>query len=396
MTKTVATAAVINAVAINIGVSIAFPSVAFASGSQTNEIAPLQDTEREPRLQGAGLLAFSKLDQGPEIIGLFALFERDREFLSVSLNGKVAIWDLKSGREQIIFPEGEPISACAYFARSNLLAVSQDRKVSLFDLNSRRRASTSPDFGTKSAALEFSPDGKSLLVGGEDGKVYRWKLQKSDSSEKQKIEVERYIGHSAPVTALSYHPFSRMFFSADSVGTIAAWLSYDKDIFGGKYDERLTQTTFYTEDGPRALSAVADATTILLLRISKDGQNVFSALQDGRVQWSLVRGLKLVIMAKTNNGAIYDLQLSPSGELLATVARDGMVKVWKTVSLQKPGQVPGGRELVPELNDFKKDSIGYLTLVKEFPLEAARKLLFLSDTTLVVGESGGRLLELSL
>lgn len=42
--------------------------------------------------------------------------------------------------------------------------------------------------------------------------------------------------------------------------------------------------------------------------------------------------------------------------------------------------VPGGKASVPELNDFKKDSIGYLTLLKEFPLGEARKLLFLSES----------------
>lgn len=357
----------------------------------------VKDTEAALELQEPQWQSLASLSQGTDIIGLFAVSGPSSEFLSVAVNGRISLWNLKSGKEKVLFSEGPAIAACDFHASSKLLAISQDSGVVLYDVSLSRRLKQSPSLGTKAAALEFAPDGKSLLVGGEDGKVYRWRLQNDLNIETvSKIEIERYIGHSAAVTALAYHPFSRMFFSADSFGSLAAWLTYDKDLFGGKYDERANQTTYYAEDGPRGVTSVAEATTVLSLRISKDGQNVFSALQDGRVEWRLVRGLQLVVVSKTNKGAIYDMQVSPSGKLLATVARDGVVRVWKPIPLAKAGEVPEGRKSVSEINDFKKNSLGYLSLVKEFPLEAARKLLFLSDSTLVVGESSGRLLELSL
>ena len=390
------TASLIITVAIIITVAHSFAS-AEVFGLETNIGSALKNTEAPAEIQAPQWQALSNKLQVFDIIGLFARAASEKEFIAVSSSGKVSLWTLNNGKEEVLFKEGEPIVACAYDTNHNILAVSQDTGVSLYDLNSKQRLVNSPKFATKSAALEFAVDGSSLLVGGEDGKVYRWRLTPQvNDDESKKIEVERYIGHASAVTALAYHPFSRMFLSADSFGAIAAWLTYDKDLFSGKYDERFNQTTYYTEDGPRALTSVIDATTVLSLRISKDGQNVFAALQDGRVQWSLIRGLKLVVTAKTNKGAIYDMQISPSGKLLATVARDGMVRVWKTVSLAKPGEVPGGKEKVSEVNDIKKDSIGYLSLVKEFPLEEARKLLFLSESILVVGESSGRLLELSL
>jgi len=239
-----------------------------------------KDTEPGQELQVQDQGSTAALTQAADIIGLFAVGGGSSDFLSVAVSGRISLWNLKSGRETVLLKDGQAIAACAYHPAKKLLAISEDTGVTLFDLETRSRLRQSPGLGTKSAALEFAPDGKSILVGGEDGKVYRWRLQENlNVGAISNIEIERYIGHSAAVTALAYHPFSRMFFSADSFGSLAAWLTYDKDLFGGKYDERYNQTTYYAEDGPRGVATVADATTVLSLRISRDGQNIFSALQ---------------------------------------------------------------------------------------------------------------------
>lgn len=370
--------------------------------SQAIALLGEKNTEARSHIQAAEPWGFAATTQDIDIACLFALRPvvtgaLAREFLSVTSHGRIARWNLNTEEESELFPAAGVISACAYDPNRHLVAMAEETSVSLFDIQRRVKISTSPSFGTKSSSLEFQPDGNSLIVGGEDGKVYRWRLTPQDESDPRKrIEIERYLGHSAAVSALAYHPFSRIFFSGDSFGGIATWLSYDKDLFGGKYDERTNQVTYFAEDAPRALVASSEASTVLLLRVSNDGQNLFSALQDGSVEWRLVRGLRLVVLAKANQGAIYDMQISPSGRLLATVARDGIVRVFELVTLAKQGQVEEGKKIVPEFNTFKKDSLGYLKILKEFPLENARKLLFLSENTLVVGENQGRLLELKL
>ena len=88
-----------------------------------------KDTEAIPEIQAPGLLALSDKSQLLDIIGLFALSETAKEFLAVSSNGKVSVWQLKTGKENILFPIGEPISACSYNPSRKLLAVSQDTGV---------------------------------------------------------------------------------------------------------------------------------------------------------------------------------------------------------------------------------------------------------------------------
>jgi WD40 repeat protein len=356
-----------------------------------------QDTEASVEKQAKLEPALALNGEVPEFIGLFAVNGLFNSFISVFNNGQVGIWDLKSDKFTEIFAAGVPSSAADFIKDKQWLALAQETQVSIFDLEKKIKLVSSPRLGTKISSLSFSPDAKSLVIGGEDGKVYRWVLNLEDSEIDRQISIERYIGHSSAITALSYHPLNKFFFSADSFGVISAWQTYDKDLFGGAYDKQKNQNNFYAEVGNRVTSKSTEDQTVLHLRISADGQNLFSALQDGRVEWYLVRGLKKIVVGKLNSGASYDLQLSLDGKTLASIARDGKLRVWRLQDLAKGEFKKIDKESdIFKYNELKSDSLGYFSLLNEIYLPLARKLVFLGADKLIVAEASGRLLEVKL
>ncbi len=365
------------------------PSFDGKGSSQDAESTVAQDTEAEAGLQEKARTDTALASQLPEIIGLFAISQGD--FLAVTANGQVSVWSLDNNQQKVIFPAGQLISTCDFLKKGNLLAVAQDTQVFLYSIDERKQIAVSPRIGTKSSSLSFAPDGKSIVIGGEDGKVYRWVFEGSNQ-----IRIERYIGHSAAITALAYHPYNRFFFSADSFGTISAWQTYDKDLFAGQYDKQKATTNFYAEDGQRIMTTAAENSTVLDMRLSADGQNLFTSLQDGRVEWRLVRGLKLIVSGRLNSGALYDIKLSPDGSKFASIARDGKLRIWAVRSLDPKTAINMKDPEILKYNDIKADSLGYFEMLKEIVLPDVRKLVFLNESSLVVGEQSGRLLEVKL
>ncbi len=135
--------------------------------------------------------------------------------------------------------------------------------------------------------VRFGAQGKRLLAGGFDGKVYRWDLSPADGPiEAPPLEEPKkkppapvgpelpaltpVLGHSGWVTGIACHPSQPIAYSVDSWGKLQAWNCL--------------------EEASKTLWEVAAA----------------------------------------HDGWIQGLAISPAGDLLATCGNDGRVRVWQT------------------------------------------------------------------
>jgi len=146
--------------------------------------------------------------------------------------------------------------------------------------------------------------------------------------------VRTMTGHNGSVFGLCFDPSGQILCSASADGTVKVW-----SVASGERLDTLSQ--------PQAEQ--------YCVTVSPDGSNIVAAGADNRIRsWSLVsRELAQINPLESSTfgheQAITSLSLSTSGNLLATAAEDGTVRVWSIGSLQQLGSLPHQDSLVTSL-----------------------------------------------
>jgi WD40 repeat protein len=194
-------------------------------------------------------------------------------------------------------------------------------------------------------ALLFSPDGKSILAGGDgvaDGVEMRRRTLVAWDVETGK-SVREYPGHGGrsilgktsgssdfttparAVTALAAEPDGKVFVSAGVDGTLRRW-----DLASGK---TLTNAAGHQD----AVTQVA---------VTPDGRQVITAGLDGTVRvWDAKTGDE-ERQFLASKGGVLALALSPDGQTLATGGHDQQVRLWDLKTAREQTALPRLQESV--------------------------------------------------
>ena len=189
---------------------------------------------------------------------------------------------------------------------ARLEAQSENRKM-LFaalyralDLNLEAYRFEDHDYDVNS--VRFSPDGRRIASGGDDGTV---RVGSLDGRGSPRTIVGRHAG---PVTAVAFHPYDERVASAGFDGRVHIWSSSTGAPFAtGEHGRRVTRIAF-----------------------APDGRRIASVGQAGRViVWGTVRG-RLSRLATADHGAFARaLAFHPDGRRVVTGGDDGSVRVWR-------------------------------------------------------------------
>lgn len=158
--------------------------------------------------------------------------------------------------------------------------------------------------------LEFSPDGKVLAVGDEDGKVTLCNLASRENSV-------TFKAHDFPVRCLAFSPDGRTFATGSSdVRSIRLW-----EVATGL----AIQKTFSGQIGD-----------VWSLAFSPDGKQLASGTRDGPVRiWSLAESeVGEIIGAQLHAHDYGNFIFSPDSQWMAAGCADHTVKVWSVATLQ--------------------------------------------------------------
>ncbi len=180
--------------------------------------------------------------------------------------------------------------------------------------------------------LIFEPDGQALLIGTVEGSLYRWLFlqdKEADTVVKRAKYFERYAAHSTVISAVAYHPDTRVFFSGDWNGNLYAWLRYDADPFSGEYDKNIFAPRFFADKVSRVRASRGAADRIDHILVSPDGESLIVGLASGMVEVWSVRGFELAGSFLANKGIINSMILLPDGRI-ATLGRERELKIWKS------------------------------------------------------------------
>ncbi len=266
---------------------------------------------------------------------------------SSSLQGKVEIWDVATGR--LVATLGEhrcsPVETLAISPDGTTLATgSQDRNVRLWDLDTRTNFATL-EHDDKVWMVSFSPDGTILASSEGGGTVSLWSVRKEQ-------KIREFSEVSEGVTAMVFSPDGTTLALGLANGEIRIW-----DVATGATIGNFKGTS----------SPIFSRARIVSLAFSQDGTALSSGSYDGTVmEWDLATGRPSVtlegklgqcgafspdgtIFATTwarwvrlfdmstgdiiatlegHNDAIFSVVFSPDGRTLASGSRDGTILMW--------------------------------------------------------------------
>lgn len=220
----------------------------------------------------------------------------------------------------------------AYSVDGQMAAVGYSRDVKIYDLQTGEVIHSLEDLPSSVLSIDFSPDEKAVLFGCTDGKVYQWDFQHKDPLlplvSFTNADIERYVGHSAVISAVKYHPYGGSFFSADWNGVLSVWKPYPKDNIPDKLVNNIYPERFFSDEARRVVATRSSTEEISDLDITKDGEVLVLATSEGNLEFWRVRGLKKYATIKAHKGVIYDFDISPDGKSVVSCGRDGEIKYW--------------------------------------------------------------------
>jgi|GEM_PF-2605657 len=249
--------------------------------------------------------------------------------------------------------------------------------VSLIDLPSLQLRKKLERLSSDIQSLDLSPVDDIALIGGGDGRIYRWRWKEEYHPSEPatgRFDLERYFSHSSVVSAVRFHPSGRIFFSGDWSGNVVAVLGYEQDAHGGRYDKNIFGTGFFTDATRTQKIQQGRNGRIEDLVASHDGKLLFVSEGSGAVTVWQLRGLSQVARFAPHRGMIKSLAISPQVRRIATYGRDQRVVI---------------TELQSRFDSALGKTMYRSNTVQEWAVPGVQVLTFIDESTLLVGTAKG-------
>jgi len=301
-------------------------------------------------------------------------------------DGNVILWDLGTGSGQLLKQVGGAMQQAALGRRHAVVAWSSGSTVSVACVAGCTERWDLTRLKTRIASLGFHEDDSALLIGGADGRIYRWHFQRdrlAESQDERDRALERYIAHQTLLSTIAPLHTGRVFFSADWDGQLYAWLAYTADDHQGSYDRNLFGGRFFGSLGSYMYAARTADRGITSLAVSENGQRLAVGTDDGYVEVWEVRGFEIAARSLVHTGRVISISLSNDGSRVASLGRDGVIAVSDVVPDASYGIKAGAlRAITTEI--FREE------------MKSARSVYFLSTGDLLLSTDAGQLGEIQL
>ena len=258
------------------------------------------------------------------------------------------LWRLANSAQQVFRSDVGAFSMSVFSPDGKrIMAGNEDGSVIAWDLTSGRELLKFRAHEKEALSLALSPDGRRLVTGGTDKGVRVW-----DANTGQKI-VD-LPGHEHVVFSVAFHPDGKRVASASQDRTVRVWdletsqpplvlrgsqgtvmnVAFSLD---GKY---LASTWRSEQEGPGGVK-IWDLTTgketadlhdpterVRWVAFSPDGKHLAAALKDGTAKIWDVAAKKVVFTLTGHTDYVRSVTYTPDGERLVTSSEDATIRVW--------------------------------------------------------------------
>jgi WD40 repeat protein len=152
--------------------------------------------------------------------------------------------------------------------------------------------------------IAFSPNGKFLVGGSENGKIRIWNVNTGN--------VERsFAAHTAKIQGLEFNPDGTLLASASEDSTVKLW-----------------DVSNWTLRG----TLIGHRSGVYEIAFSPDGKLLLSGSDDKTARLWDVASSKEIITPIQHNSPVWAVDFEPDGKLIATGSEDSTVQLWKLSS----------------------------------------------------------------
>lgn len=254
-----------------------------------------------------------------------------QRLVSGSNDNTVKIWNVNgelvdtlqgkydSVRNISISPDGEIIAA-----------VNHDRTITLWSshgvqIKTIKADIEGPGYSIGVADLDFSPDGKIIVVPGVDGRVRLVNLDEIYAEEEPTLDGKPILEEKGDEVAENMIPafINEVVFSPD--GKIIASAGYDQTIKLWTREGKPLTTLDVNRDGTKPEWGWYGQ---LSCAFSPNGEILASGGENGKIELWNWRDKKRLIALEGHTGAINSIKFSPDGQIIASASADQTIKLW--------------------------------------------------------------------
>lgn len=273
--------------------------------------------------------------------------------VSAGTYGEIHLWDLPSSA--VVQWEGAEgvILALDSAAQSNqLLTGAEDGQVLIWDLDSRSVVAFNDQFTAPINGLDWSPDGRLIVLGADDRTVQVWSAYNGqrDLTTSGPTNWVRWVAYDPAgerIAAIDFNGRVRIWdsnlrqelaaFSHGNVGESVAWSPDGNQLASAG---RGGAVRLWNPDTEEELQSLPVAANVNSVAYAPAGDLLAAAAADGQViVWDVASGDELVSLGHSD--PVQAVSWSPDGQWLASGSDNGLISLWDTDSWQRTHTLVG-------------------------------------------------------